>query len=258
MGVEDEVIIGVLGQWASGKTTAARTLVDHLGGEDEVIFLSDRVLLGQYVVNYVLQSEGSEANRTIEADGSQRFTAPLATFWLSPGEEASSVDTNTVLFEIHEEVYDNVPAGALNWMDSARLELGRQIRVRAAEGKPIVVEAAFGTDAQPRGENPYRHALGDLFDRLADSGLEADRIKWILVEASYATRRERNHRRIDSVPDVEFDRFATEGGDLDPEQARRWAERGTIIKRVANEHDDIERFKSEVIAACDEILASSR
>ena len=29
---EGEIIVGVLGQWASGKSTAAKTLVEHLGG----------------------------------------------------------------------------------------------------------------------------------------------------------------------------------------------------------------------------------
>jgi dephospho-CoA kinase len=29
-----EIIVGVLGQWASGKTEAARTLIRHLGGGD--------------------------------------------------------------------------------------------------------------------------------------------------------------------------------------------------------------------------------
>jgi len=257
MGVETEVIIGVLGQWASGKSTAARTLVDHLGGEDEVIFLTDRVLLGQHVVNHVLGQEESELKRSIEVDGSQRLAGPLAAFWLPPGEELSTVDLNYLLFEIHDDVYDKVPAGACSWFDEVRIELGRQIRARAAEGKAIVVEAGFGTNTQPRGENPFCQTVAELFVRLGQTGLEANRVKWILIEASYATRRKRNQRRLDAVPDKEFDRFAADGGDLDPDQARYWADQGVLINRVFNDHDDIERFKAEITVVCDEIIALS-
>ena len=38
------IIVGILGQWASGKTEGAKTLIRHLGGEDKVTFLTDRVL----------------------------------------------------------------------------------------------------------------------------------------------------------------------------------------------------------------------
>ena len=257
LSVEREVIIGVLGQWASGKSTAARTLVDHLGGPDEVIFITDRVLLGQHVVNHVLQSEKSEVTRTIEADGSLRLAGPLATFWLPADEDLSTVDLNYLLFDIHEDVYDKVPAGACSWFDTVRIELGRQICTWAADRKPIVVEAGFGTNTEPRGENPFCHTVDDLFARLMEAGLEPDRVKWILIEASYETRRARNQRRLDSVPDPEFDRFAADGGDLDPDQARYWAELGAMIKRVANDHDDVERFRREIVTACDELLAAS-
>jgi hypothetical protein len=257
MGLQSGVVVGVLGQWASGKSTAARTLVDHLGGDDEVIFLTDRVLLGQHVVKYVLRREESEVKRAIEADGSRRFAGPLATYWLPPGEELSTVDLNYLRFDLHQDVYDKVPAGACSWLNEVRIELGRQILARAAEGKPIVVEAGFGSNQQPRGENPFCHNVDDLFVRLGQAGLEPDRVKWILIEASYATRRARNHRRIDVVPDLEFDRFAADGGDLDPEQARYWSERGITLKRVTNDHHDVQRFKRDITAACDELLALS-
>ena len=39
-----EIVVGVLGQWASGKAEAARTLIRHLGGEGPVVFLTDRAL----------------------------------------------------------------------------------------------------------------------------------------------------------------------------------------------------------------------
>ena len=42
--LEGEIIVGILGQWASGKSTASGTLVRYLGGEGEVIFISDREL----------------------------------------------------------------------------------------------------------------------------------------------------------------------------------------------------------------------
>ena len=72
MGAASEVVVGVLGQWASGKSTAAKSLVDHLGGEEEVIFITDRVLLGRHVVNYVLGREEAEVIWAIEADGSRQ------------------------------------------------------------------------------------------------------------------------------------------------------------------------------------------
>jgi hypothetical protein len=48
---------------------------------------------------------------------------------------------------------------------------------------------------------------------------------------------------------VEFDRFAADGGDLDPDQQKSWEERGAEITRVPNDHDDIKRFRADIIAA---------
>jgi hypothetical protein len=55
---------------------------------------------------------------------------------------------------------------------------------------------------------------------------------------------------------VEFDRFAADGGDLNPEQEAAWRARGLQISRVQNDHADIERFKSDLIAACDELYTA--
>ena len=38
MNLEGQIVVGVLGQWASGKSTAAKTLVSYLGGEENVVF----------------------------------------------------------------------------------------------------------------------------------------------------------------------------------------------------------------------------
>ena len=54
------IIVAVLGQWASGNTEAARTLIRHLGGEGQVVFLTDRVLFASQVVDYILELEDSK------------------------------------------------------------------------------------------------------------------------------------------------------------------------------------------------------
>ena len=56
------------------------------------------------------------------------------------------------------------------------------------------------------------------------------------------------------MPAVEFDRFAADGGDLEPDQERRLAEKGTVFKRVPNEHATVERFKADIIAEFDELF----
>jgi hypothetical protein len=60
--------------------------------------------------------------------------------------------------------------------------------------------------------------------------------------------------RRDRVPVDVFDRYAADGGDLDPDHQKRLAEQGTIIKRVPNDHDDIERFRADIIAAFEEMF----
>jgi hypothetical protein len=248
-----EIIIGVLGQWASGKTAAAKTLVRYLGGEDEVVFITDRVLLAGQVANHILELEESKVIRSIDDEGRQRFDGELATVYLPPGEDLKTVDLETLHFDLYDDLYDNVPPGSLNWLDKARLELGSQIQERSVEGKPIVIEAGFGTNMDPRGENPLSHTISDLFMRLEESGVEPNQVKWILIEAGYEIRSERNRKRPDSVPAVEFNRFAADGGDLDPDHQKRLEEQGTTIKRVPNEHDDIERFRADIIAALEEL-----
>ena len=65
------IVVGVLGQWASGKTEAARTLIKHLGGEDQVTFLTDRALFAGQVVKYLLELEDSEVVVSVEDASSQ-------------------------------------------------------------------------------------------------------------------------------------------------------------------------------------------
>lgn len=242
------IIVGVLGQWASGKTEAARTLVRYLGGEGKVVFLTDRVLFASQVVNHILELEDSKVVVSIEDNGRQRLDGELATVWLGPGEDLRTVDASTLHFDIYDDQVMNA------WRLRAKVELGAQIRERSAGGKPIVIETAFGPNIDPVGEeNPYGRTISDLFTRLENAGVEPGQVKWIIVEAGYDKRSERNEKRRDSIPAYYFDKLGADGGDLTPDHQRKVEERGTIIKRVPNEHDDIERFRADIIAAFEEI-----
>lgn len=251
---EGEIIVGVLGQWASGKSTAARTLIDHLGGAGKVTFIADRELVAALAVEHILELEDCRVKRTVAPDGKQRLEGELTTVYLCPEDDLETVDLNTLLFDLHDEIFDTVAPGSYNWLDRARLELGRRIREEASRAKPIVIEAGFGTNLEPRGANPFSHTVSDLFLRLDEAGVEPASVKWILVEAPYERRSERNKRRPDSVPAIEFDRFAADGGDLDPKAQKRLEEKGASFIRVSNDHDDIERFKADVIAAYEEMV----
>jgi hypothetical protein len=238
--LKGEIIVGILGQWASGKSTAARILIRYLGGEGEVVFINDRDLFASQAVNHILELEDSKVRLSIEDDGSQRLDGEHATVWLGPGEDLNTVDLNTLHFDVHDNV---MPA----WLDRARVELGYQICERSAGGKPIVIEAGFG-------KNPFGHTISDLFMRLEEVGVEPKQVKWIIVEAGYDKRSERNEKRRASVPVDVFARYAADGGDLDPDHQNRLEEQGTIIKRVPNDHDDIERFRADIIAAFEEMF----
>jgi hypothetical protein len=229
-----------LGQWASGKTEAARTLIRHLGGEGEVVFITDRVLFASQVVNHILELEDSRVVVSIEDDGRQRLDGEHATVWLGPGEDLKTVDLTTLNLDVH----DNVQAA---WLNRARIELGHQICERSAGGKPIVIEAGFG-------KNPFDHTISDLFTRLGEAGVEPKQVRWIIVEAGYDKRSERNEKRRDRVPVDVFARYAADGGDLVPDYQNRLEEQGTIIKRLPNDHDDIERFRADIIAAFEEMF----
>jgi len=243
-----EIIVGILGQWASGKSTAAETLVRYLGGETQVTFISDRALLAIQAVNHILELGDSKVTSIIQDDGKQRLDGEHATVWLDPGEDLKTVDLNTVLINVDEDL---VPA----WISRAEIELGHQIRERSAHGKPIVIEAAYGTNTQPTGENPLSHTIADLFERSREASIEPNQVKWIIIEASYDKRSDRNEKRLFGPPTDIFDRYAADGGDLDPDHQRRLEERGTIIKRVSNDHDDIERFRADIIAAFEEMFS---
>ena len=75
---ERRIVVGILGQWASGKTVAARALIRHLGGEGNVVFLTDRDLLVEQALGYFLGLDGSEittpSNPT--ARGGSRVSMP--------------------------------------------------------------------------------------------------------------------------------------------------------------------------------------
>jgi len=137
------IIVGVLGQWASGKTEAARTLVRNLGGEGKVVFLTDRVLFASQVIKHILELEGSQVTVSMEDDGRQRLDGKLVTVWLKPGEDLRTVDPST----LHFDVYDDQVMSA--WRLRAKVELGAQILERSAGGKPVVIETAFGPNLEP-------------------------------------------------------------------------------------------------------------
>jgi hypothetical protein len=241
------VVVGVLGQWASGKSEAARTLIHHLGGEGNVVFLSDRGLFASQAIRHVLGLEDSEVLVRVEDDGRQRLDCDLLTIWLPLGEELRSVEPSSIRFEMYDDkVLDS-------FRRRAKMELGHQIHERAADGKPIVIEAAFGPNPAEAGENPYGRTIVDLFARLEGAGVEPCRVKWIIVEASCDTRAARNAKRADKIPDHYFERFAAGGGDLAPEHERRLVEQGTLIRRVPNDHDDIDRFRADIVSAFEEL-----
>jgi hypothetical protein len=250
MHADGGIIVGVLGQWASGKTEAARTLVACLGGEGKVVFLTDRVLFASQVINHILELEDSKVTVSIEDDGRQRLEGELAIVWLGPGEDLRTVEPSTLHFDFYDEQVMNA------WRLRAKVELGAQIRERAAGGRPIVIETAFGPNIEPVGEeNPYGRTISDLFARLERAGVEPGQVKWIIVEAGYDTRSERNENRRDCIPVGYFERLGADGGDLAPDQERELKKQGVTIRRVPNDHDEIERFRADIIAAFEEMFS---
>lgn len=247
--MDSGIIVGVLGQWASGKSTAADTLVSYLGGEEEVIFITDRKIVAGLAMRHILEFEVTKLKRTIGDDGRECYEGDWAKIFLNSGEDLETVDLNTLRFDFHDQVYDNVPIGEYNFMDIARIDLGNQICQHSTLGKPIVVEAGFGTNTELKGENPFHHSVSDLFELLEEAGVQPTQVKWIIIQSSYQKRRERNRKRKDTVPEVEFDRFAADGGDLTPGQEVEWTAKGANFVRVNNDHDDLDVFKADIIAA---------
>jgi hypothetical protein len=117
----------------------------------------------------------------------------------------------------------------------------------------VVVEAAFGSNKDASGDGQYGRTISDLFARLERAGLEPWQVKWIIVEAGFETRAARNERRPGNIPVKFFREFGGDGGDLSPEQQKALEEQGTLIRRVSNDHGDVERFRADVVAAYDEL-----
>jgi hypothetical protein len=212
-----------------------------LGGKGKVVFVDDRELVASQALNHVLELKDSKVRVSIEDDGRQRLDGEHVTVWPNPGEDPKSVDLST--FHRFDAPGDLLPA----WLNRARVELGHQICERSADGKPIVIEAGFG-------KNPFDHTISDLFMRLEEAGVEPKQVKWIIVEAGYDKRSERNEKRRPSVPVDVFARFAVDGGDLDPDHQNRLEEEGVIIRRVSNDHDDVERFRADIVSAFEEVF----
>jgi hypothetical protein len=78
-------------------------------------------------------------------------------------------------------------------------------------------------------------------------------VKWIIVEAGWDTRAARNAKRQDTIPACYFDKFAADGGDLTPDHERRLVEQGTAIRRVLSDHDDVDRFRADIVAAFEDM-----
>ena len=245
---EGGIIVGVLGQWASGKSTAARTLVEYLGGEGRVLFLTDRALFAGQAIKHILELEDSQVTVSMEDDGRQRLDGELVTVWLRPGEDLKTIDPSTLVFDVYN---DEV---LVAWRKRAKVELGLQIRERSTDGKPIVIEAAFGPNMEPVGENTYGRTISDLFARLERAGVAPGHVKWIIVEAGQDKRSERNQKRRDKIPVSYFERYAADGGDLGPQDQDRLERQGVLIKRVRNEHDELARFQADIIAAFEELF----
>lgn len=241
---KEPIIVGILGQYASGKSTAARTLVHYLGGEDQVIFLTDRELVARQAVQDVLGRGAANMRSTLEADGRRRLEGEHATVWLRPGEDLGSVDLDSLRFDMGADfTYD--------CLQRSRIDLGRLIGESAAQERPIVIEAGYG-------QNASCQSLAHLFACLEEAGVEPRQIRWILIEAGFDIRAERNRRRRDKVPVGTFAVIAADGGDLDPDHQRRLEAQGTIIRRIPNEHDDLSKFRAEIIAAFEELFCASR
>jgi hypothetical protein len=244
---QEQVVVGILGQWASGKSAAARTLIGHLGGEGNVVFINDAWLLAGRVVKHILDLGESNVTRSLEEDGRLRLEGERAALWLRPGEDLETVELGTLQFRFGDDVL-------WDWLDRVRAEIGVQIREHSAAGKPIIIEAGFGTNTEPIGEDPYSHTIADLFAGLEEVGVPPNHVKWLVVEASYEKRSERNQKRPVIVPADMFDRYAADGGDLEPAHQRRLEEQGMVIKRVRNDHDDIDRLRVDVLAAFQEMF----
>jgi hypothetical protein len=240
IGPEGEIMVGVLGQWASGKSTAAKTLIRYLGGENEVVFINDQVLFANQAVNHILELEDTKVKLSIEDDGRQRLEGELATIYLGPGEDYKTADLSNHRFDVDDSVMSA-------WLNRARVELGTQICKRSTERKPIVIEAGFG-------KNPFGHTISDLFSRLEETGVDLKQVRWIIVESDYDKRSERNEKRRIGPPVDVFARYAADGGGLSPDHQNRLGEQGITINRVLNDHDDIEKFRADVIAAFEEMF----
>lgn len=116
MAPKEGIIVGVLGQWSSGKSTAAKTLVSHLGGEDEVVFINDAVLFASQAVNHLRQMD-SQVAVSVEDDGRRRLEGECARIWLGPGDDRETVCLGTLRFDVRDDVLPE-------WLRRARLELG--------------------------------------------------------------------------------------------------------------------------------------
>jgi hypothetical protein len=233
------IIVGVLGQWASGKSSAAAILLQYLGGTSKAIFLSDREDVTRQAVNYMLSVRDSQVTTSLEDDGRRRIESGPVTIWLNPGDDLRTVDLNQLQWDVEDELLPD-------WLNQGRLELGHRICENAASGKPIVIEAGFG-------KIPVDHTVYDLFSRLEQAGVQCGQPKWILIEAGFDTRAARNAKRPDKVLDEVFARFAADGGDLTPDQEKRLEAKGITITRVSNNHNDFEKFRADIISAFEKL-----
>ena len=112
-----EIIVGILGQWASGKTAAARTIITYLGGADTVEFLNDQELIAAQAIKHIQELEESDVILSIEDDGTRRYAGGQVAVWLGPGEDFETVDLYTLQFDGTDEQLQV-------WLNRARARVG--------------------------------------------------------------------------------------------------------------------------------------
>lgn len=237
---KEEIIVCVLGQWASGKSTATKLVLEYLGGESAAIFLSDREDLTRQAVHYILDRLDSQVTISYEDDGRKRFDSDFVSIWLYPGEDLNTVNLSTLNWYVDDSF---IPA----WLNQGRIDLGHRICQSLSRGKPVVIEAGFG-------QYPSDHTIYDLFLRLEQTGVNLGMVKWFLIQAGFDVRSQRNARREARVPVDVFAKYASDGGDLTRDQEKSMAEKGVSIVRIQNNHNDFDKFSKDIVAAFEGLL----
>lgn len=226
----------IVGEFASGKTTAAGFVENQLRVNGEVLSNSDREEYARGVLHDLREHQQSTE---MMGEGRLVVRGRHATAFVTEGEDFSS----TPLYELSFRVHDNtIPY-------EARRRLGFWMLAGLDDEMPRVMEIAIGTNKSSEGENPFSHTLADFVDIVEEVGVLPEHLRIIYLEASFETRSQRNQRRPDPVPWEAFEQYAAEGGGLTLGFAQELQERGAVIVRVNNDHDNLLKFQREVEGA---------